>query len=107
MKVYAVLTRDNTLILPAEGGARRYRLSDREELADDVAIARYEGIEDLALFDLSGVLARGPIEPWLDAFEAEPADDPPEATARSRAVMTAAYVTGVALDVARSEPDEG
>lgn len=87
----------------ALGDEKTYR--GPEELADDVAIARYEGIEDLALFDLSGVLAREPIEPWLDAFEAEPADEAPEATARARAVMTAAYVTGVALDVARTEPD--
>lgn len=88
----------------ALGDEKTYR--GPEELAEDVAVARYEGIEDLALFDLSGVLARGPIEPWLDAFEAEPDDEPPEVTARSRAVMTAAYVTGVALDVARSEPEE-
>ncbi len=87
----------------ALGDERTYR--GPEELAEDVAIARGEGVEDLALFDLSGVLARGPIEPWLDALDAEPLDEPPPPTARSRAAMATAYVTGVALDVAAPEAD--
>lgn len=37
-------------------------------LAEDAAIARAEGIEDLTLFDLGGVLARAPAEAWLDAL---------------------------------------
>jgi hypothetical protein len=44
------------------------------ELADDVAIARAEGCEDLSLFDLGGVLARPPAEAWLDAFAEASAD---------------------------------
>ncbi len=40
------------------------------ELADDVAVARAAGVDDLALFDLGGVILRGPPEPWLDAFVA-------------------------------------
>lgn len=39
-----------------------------EELEEDVAIARAAGIEDLSLFDLGGVVARGNPETWLDAF---------------------------------------
>jgi hypothetical protein len=58
-----------------------------EELADDVAIVRAAGIDDLALFDLGGVVQRGPIEPWLDAFvRTAPASQPPPNTLRARAV---------------------
>lgn len=38
------------------------------ELATDVDIVLAAGIEHLALFDLGGVLARSPPEPWLDAL---------------------------------------
>lgn len=38
------------------------------ELARDVSIARAAGISDLSLFELGGVLRRGPAEAWLDAF---------------------------------------
>lgn len=56
------------------------------ELADDVAIARAAGLEDLTLFDLGGVLRRPPWEAWLDAFAwTEPAPRLPEATWKSRA----------------------
>ena len=41
---------------------------DPQELAEDVAIARAGGCEDLSLFDLGGVLGREPAEAWLDAF---------------------------------------
>ena len=40
------------------------------ELARDVAIASAAGITELSLFDLGGVLRRGPAEAWLDAFGA-------------------------------------
>ncbi|MDI1437024.1 hypothetical protein [Polyangium sorediatum] len=56
------------------------------ELADDVAIARAAGLEDLTLFDLGGVLRRPPWEAWLDAFAfTAPAPRLPEATWKSRA----------------------
>jgi hypothetical protein len=38
------------------------------ELAEDVALARAGGCQDLSLFDLGGVLGRAPAEAWLDAF---------------------------------------
>jgi hypothetical protein len=38
------------------------------ELAEDAQLARAAGCTDLTLFDLAGVLARGPAEAWLDAF---------------------------------------
>ncbi len=41
---------------------------DPSELAEDAALARAAGCDDLSLFDLGGVLARGPAEAWLDAF---------------------------------------
>ncbi|MGE0790118.1 MAG: hypothetical protein AB7S26_30875 [Sandaracinaceae bacterium] len=81
----------------ALGDEQTYR--GPEELAEDVAIVRHEGIEDLALFDLSGVLAREPIDPWLDALDAAPQPLPEPMTARALAAITAAYVTGVALSV--------
>lgn len=46
--------------------------NDPSELAQDVAAARATGIDDLALYSLEGVLARGAPEVWLSAFtEAE------------------------------------
>jgi hypothetical protein len=41
---------------------------DASELARDVAIARRAGIEELALFDLGGVMRRLPAEAWFEAF---------------------------------------
>jgi hypothetical protein len=41
---------------------------DARELARDVAIARAAGIDELALFDLGGIVRRAPAEVWLDAF---------------------------------------
>lgn len=38
------------------------------ELAEDVATARAFGVDDLTLFDLGGLVRRGPPEAWLDAF---------------------------------------
>ncbi len=65
------------------------------ELADDVAIARACGVEDLALFDLRGALARPPLEPWLDALVATPpAPAPPPLTARASLAAAAALAAG-------------
>jgi hypothetical protein len=50
----------------ALGDERPYR--DVSELVDDIAICRASGVERLSLYALDGMLARGPIEPWLDAF---------------------------------------
>ena len=38
------------------------------ELAEDAALVRAAGCNDLSLFDLGGVLSREPAEAWLDAF---------------------------------------
>jgi hypothetical protein len=52
------------------------------ELAEDVAIARAAGCEDLSLFDLGGVLRRErgegavPAEAWLDAFTSAGREEP-------------------------------
>ena len=65
------------------------------ELVDDVAIARAAGVDDLALFDLGGVISRGPPEPWLDAFVAtEPLASLPEPSFRLRGVLAAARLAG-------------
>lgn len=79
----------------ALGDERTYR--DPSELAEDVGIARAAGIEDLALFDLAGVLARPPIEPWLDALTETAASPPPPPSARAGAIVSALWVTGHAL----------
>ncbi len=50
----------------AFGDEPAYR--DVVELARDVALARRAGIDELALFDLGGVLRRGPAEAWLEAL---------------------------------------
>lgn len=89
----------------ALGDERTYR-SERE-LADDVAIARAAGVEDLALFDLAGVLARPPAERWLDALvETAPQAGRTPATARSGAAMALLAIAGVALDLWGPPPSE-
>lgn len=50
----------------ALGDERPYR--SVSELAEDVATARACGVDDLGLFDLSGVLRQAQPEAWLDAF---------------------------------------
>ncbi len=63
------------------------------ELADDVAIARGAGVDDLALFDLAGVVARPPIDAWLDAFvETPPAHIAPRASRRVRLFRSVARI---------------
>ncbi len=65
------------------------------ELVDDVAVARAAGIDDLALFDLGGVIRRGPPEPWLDAFvETPPLARLPEPSWRLRGVLAGARLAG-------------
>ncbi|MEQ9073301.1 MAG: hypothetical protein RLP09_05550, partial [Sandaracinaceae bacterium] len=84
----------------ALGDERTYR--DPAELAEDVALARAAGVEDLALFDLSGALARPPLGAWLDALvETPPAPEGARQTPRARAVIASASVVGVALDLLR------
>jgi hypothetical protein len=66
------------------------------ELARDVAVARGAGIEDLALFDLGGVLARAPYEAWLEAFVgSEPVEPAPPETLRSKAAFSLAGATNM------------
>jgi hypothetical protein len=68
------------------------------ELADDVAVARAAGVDDLALFDLGGVIQRGPPEPWLDAFVAtEPLARLPEPSLRLRTALAGARLAGGVL----------
>lgn len=85
----------------ALGDEHIYR--DPAELEDDVALALAAGIGDLALFDLGGVVARPPVERWLDAFVAPPEARPAAATKRAHALVAAAWLTGVVLS-ARWEP---
>jgi hypothetical protein len=63
------------------------------ELAEDVGAARAEGVDDLALFDLGGVLRRAPAEAWLEAFTTAPAKPAPP-TLRSRATVAGLRATG-------------
>lgn len=62
------------------------------ELAEDVAIVRAAGIEDIALFDLTGILARPPAHAWLDALLAPARPITVPKTRRSRALAGAALV---------------
>ncbi len=57
---------------------------DTDELRTDVAIARAAGIEDLALFELAGALARPRWQEWLDAL-VEPSATSPVTRASRRA----------------------
>jgi hypothetical protein len=68
-----------------------------DELAADVAVARAAGLDDLALFDLGGVLRRPPAEAWLDAFTATaPAPRLPDLGARARIFLGGARLAGEA-----------
>jgi hypothetical protein len=70
------------------------------ELADDVAIARAAGVDDLTLFDLGGVLGRPDPEAWLDAFtETPPASRVPPKGLRVRAILGGARFAGGAFRV--------
>jgi hypothetical protein len=65
------------------------------QLADDVALCRAAGIDDIALFDLGGVLRRGPTDRWLDALiDTPPAFAPPALTPRARLALQAARTIG-------------
>jgi hypothetical protein len=56
---------------------------DPSELAEDVAIVRAAGCDELALFDLGGVLRREPAEAWLEAFVSDaPLDSPRQSPSR-------------------------
>ena len=50
----------------ALGNEPRYR--DPAELAVDVAVSLANGVHTINLFDLGGVLRRGPAEAWLEAL---------------------------------------
>nr|AYM54062.1 hypothetical protein [Byssovorax cruenta] len=68
------------------------------ELADDVAITRAAGVDDLTLFDLGGVLRREAPEAWLEAFTATPkAASTPAPTLRLRGLLAGTQVASVAL----------
>jgi len=66
---------------------------DVSELAQDVATARAQGVDDLALLDLGGVLARPNPEAWLEAFVA---------TEAAKHVPPTPLAMRVALPVARA-----
>lgn len=73
--------------------------ADPRELAEDVAVVRAAGIEDLSLFELRGVLDRGPPERWLDAFCSHaPTANGNAARRRSR---RARLVTAISVGIAR------
>lgn len=83
----------------ALGDERIYRTP--AELADDVGIAQAAGIDDLALFDLGGLLARAPLGPWLDALCDTAAGTTPPTTARARGALTLARAGGRAAGLLR------
>jgi hypothetical protein len=76
----------------ALGDEQPYRAPS--ELADDVALVRGAGIAHLGLFGLGGILARPPIERWLDAFCVATAAPAPPLTARARLALAAATALG-------------
>jgi hypothetical protein len=66
------------------------------ELAEEVAIARAAGIDDIFVFCLDGIVTRKPSEAWLEALSAEPCAAP-ALTARAAAAITAAVLGSRAL----------
>jgi hypothetical protein len=70
---------------------------DVSELAEDVAIARAAGVDDLGLFSLCGVLARPRAEAWLDAFVHTPPADVLPRTRRAGWVLALLQGAGLAF----------
>ena len=90
--------RSNALSLGVVGGGalgdeQAYR--SVEELVDDVGVARAAGVERLSLYGLDGILERGPIEPWLNAFtRSEALKRLPERTRRGALLSAVSRVLG-------------
>ena len=77
----------------ALGDEQTYRRP--EELIDDVSLARAAGIDDLALFNLDGALARPPLGAWLDALVTTgPSTAPPPATLRANLIRHGLRMVG-------------
>ena len=71
-----------------------------EELRDDVGIVRAAGVEDIALFDLAGCLARKPAERWFEVLtETPPTPDVPPMTARASITSFAGIALSRVLDI--------
>ena len=62
------------------------------ELLEDSALVQTAGVRDVALFGLAGMLARPPLEPWLDAL-----GQPVAAPSRSRSLRAGGLPLGGAL----------
>lgn len=90
--------RSNALSLGVVGGGalgdeQAYRSVD--ELIDDVGVARAAGVEQLSLYGLDGILERGPIEPWLNAFtRSEALERMPQRTRRGALLDAVSRVLG-------------
>lgn len=72
------------------------------ELREDVAVVRAAGIDDLALLDLGGVLARPPLESWLDAFVQTEASTSTAPTSLRARVLAAGMDIVMSAEAARS-----
>jgi hypothetical protein len=84
----------------ALGDERPYR--DVTELAYDVSLARACGVDDLALFDLGGILQRPEPSAWLDAFVHTPAAQGPRPLARrTRILETGMKRAGITIAIYR------
>ena len=84
----------------ALGDERPYRSVD--ELIQDVAVSRACGVDDLSLFDLSGVLEQAHPEAWLDAFvHTPPAAQIPRLTKRARLIEGAVRRTSDTIGLYR------
>lgn len=77
----------------ALGDERAYR--DVGELREDVGIASALGVEQLSLYALDGMLLRGDVETWLQAFtQTEPSRQLPRATRRGALLVRIARALG-------------
>ncbi len=83
-------------------------LAGVEALRQDVATARGEGVEDIALFDLIGALGRPPFEAWLDALVDTPPAAPTGLRVEARALDAVTRVAGVLFSaIAPAGPGQG
>jgi hypothetical protein len=91
----------------ALGDERPYR--DLDELGDDVGLSLAAGVNDLSLFDLTGVLARAEgARPWLARFlETPPSASLPRLTPRGAAILASGALVSRLFDWARGRARSG
>jgi hypothetical protein len=73
-----------------------------DELREDVAVAHLAGIEDIMIYSLDGMLARPPVEAWLDTLVDTSAATTPSRSPRSTAILATIVAATRAMSAGRA-----